>query len=825
MAENRPRKRKVVDCAEKLLDEAPKKIRLNWNSQPESGTLFRVCLGDKQEPRIFPNRDFNFAAENIRIFSNPAEKHFACILCSEKFKFFLSLIFHLRTIHGNSDAMIKEVRCEICQEKLTDERAKLRHINDIHYGRQGNNITHGNVGEFSKPHTLIKIRVKNLPSQKDLFAARTVRNQLIDLKVQSKVKGQLMKSQVNEECGKCLKCERPFKSYNECAYHLQKTHKKTNRKPEEPLIACSACTENEENMFKNAVQFGKHLDEFHACDFPNFRCNFCYLGFTNMLDLMNHKKGLHPTTPHYKCEDCGFKFFDKSVLDSHCLREHKSSMKACDICFKPLRTLTRQSHMKKVHNMDERGVEFPTETCNIKHKDNIRGSKLINSENPHVFGCSKCPRGPSADFKSLKAITNHLQKIHAMDDCNACLCLLCEDKMYESVHLLKKHVEKEHANQYQPHRCEFCPYGFASAFGLEKHKAVEHPEIESFSCTHCDDRIFFKQGDLDKHVKLLHNQGKRKVYACNFCNETFGGTSGLNRFKTHVKLTHGLGFKCYICGSVSNSQKAFDRHEKTHLKNAEQEDAIMEEKMLLEKRPDKIRRPKVVPKSKAKYNAEAAKKKNKTYKEKCELKKKLKEISEREEEDGGRVQAEKEALKKKLEAYKDSSRHNKERGEKDWAEWVEKLASEVAIEPAILARLRIYPERIAAVIAEREPLFSEGYTNPKLEKPSKKEKARDARVSCTICNMSLSGRKDLKRHISGAHFQLKNFVCDACGNKYNKKHDMQRHQKTCAHFLMSGLQVPAETKEKDETNDDQFKCGKCGIELQSMEQLAGHMVS
>lgn len=170
---SKPEKRKAVNCAEKLRDEAPKKIRLNWNSKSGSGTLFRVCLDEKREPRIFPNRDFNFPAENIRILSNPSEKHFACMLCLESFKFFLSLIFHMRVVHGDSEALVNnEVSCEICQEHFCSDSAKFSHINDVHYGRQGNNVTHGNVGEFAKPHTLIKIRVKNLPSQKDLFAAR-----------------------------------------------------------------------------------------------------------------------------------------------------------------------------------------------------------------------------------------------------------------------------------------------------------------------------------------------------------------------------------------------------------------------------------------------------------------------------------------------------------------------------------------------------------------------------------------------------------------------------------------------------------------------------
>lgn len=530
-----------------------------------------------------------------------------------------------------------------------------------------------------------------------------------------------MKTHVNEDCGECLKCQQSFKSYNECALHLQRLHKKSD----EPMVACTVCSSNEENLFKNAIQFGKHLDEFHAQSFPSFRCNFCCYGFNNMMDLMSHKKGLHPTFPHHKCEKCGFKFFEKTVLDSHFMREHGSSTKTCDICFKLLRTTTRQAHMKIAHNMDEHGAELPPELSNERNKDDIE------------------------------------------------------------------------------------------------------------------------------------DQGEEKVYFCNFCHESFGGVSAQMKFKSHVKLLHGLDFKCYICGFVSSSQKGLNKHEKIHLMNADKEDATTEEKLLLEersredcgKRGPKFRNAKNIWEAvdNQSQSAQEIKKRlrAKFHSEKCALKKKLKDISEREEE-GEDVKAEKKALEIKFEEFKDdfgtwlkknkdskmpnfpleeieddSIADRREKSEKDWADWVESLESEVAIEPAMLALIRVYPQRIA-VIAQSDPVFAERF-QPKFHKNGKR-KPRDVRVTCQICNTIISSRKNLKEHISGVHFGRRTTVCDACGVKLTNNSGLQRHQKICIPYL-KGVKLPVTSPEvKDETNYAKFICSKCGIGMHSKEMLAGHMV-
>ena len=176
-------------------------------------------------------------------------------------------------------------------------------------------------------------------------------------------------------------------------------------------------------------------------------------------------------------------------------------------------------------------------------------------------------------------------------------CDVCSEKLYLEVGSEKtlNDILKDHKGYYHNLKCKLCPVQCHTRDKLDQHILNRHSE---FKCHQCN-KIFERKQNFKKHMKFMHEGGKR--FYCSKCNLSFTSNDGRSRhesecqgvvycekcgkkFKHRDVLSHHMKYKhpsspkqypCDFCDKVYNVYDSFYHHvKKFHSIHGESMNAI-----------------------------------------------------------------------------------------------------------------------------------------------------------------------------------------------------------------------------------------------------------
>lgn len=237
-----------------------------------------------------------------------------------------------------------------------------------------------------------------------------------------------------------------------------------------------------------------------------FKCKHegCDKDFLRETHLRHHVKSAHSNIRDYKCtwEGCDKSFATGTRLRRH-FQAHEGREKYrcrgyenCDQTFRKHETLKR--HILQVH---EHMRPFPCNDTDLKTgqpcdkafdtAEKLRVHQRTNHDSTR-FSCTECLNNQNSNTHAQQPIA-----------------------FFATYSDLQAHVAEVH-----PPMCPYCPTSFTTSKELTRHLEIQHnimnssaKKTEAFSCTFpgCD-RSFSKKGNLNVHIKTVHE--KKKDFVC-----------------------------------------------------------------------------------------------------------------------------------------------------------------------------------------------------------------------------------------------------------------------------------------------------------------------
>ena len=185
------------------------------------------------------------------------------------------------------------------------------------------------------------------------------------------------------------------------------------------------------------------------------------------------------------CPECGKTFATRASLLTHITDIHnkdESNIFKCTVCDQSFPAPVRlRKHMQKVHNqvLNFKDLYLKRAATKVNKRrlltsPNSQGSVVMkNAFNTPIFACQKCGFGPTDSFPEMRA---HIESAEQGDG-GACLlvCNECKDqRTFDKLSDLVKHVEQYHGEVWQAFRCDHCPLGFSTQSLLELHITASH---------------------------------------------------------------------------------------------------------------------------------------------------------------------------------------------------------------------------------------------------------------------------------------------------------------------------------------------------------------
>ena len=287
---------------------------------------------------------------------------------------------------------------------------------------------------------------------------------------------------------------------------------------------CDVC----QDFFHNKKKC-EHLKERFAEE--RRKCEFCNKS-VKFYDMKRHIEEVHNSKPVEKmghlCSQCGKSFDTEHKLDEHekttlCkigLDMKKFECKDCDKFF-PTHGRLRK-HQRMVHG--EKDVQCQHCTKTFTHQKLLNQHVKVKHEKKLL--CHHCDR----KFGTKSVLDQHVKTIHEgikrvrnhkCDQCN---------ELFANLKDLGDHTEHSH-DKSRPFECATCLKNFHSREKLDHHVSRVHQLRNVESCPYCQKQY----SQLKKHIPKCNSKGKRDIFKCSYCDESYLLKTSLNE---HIILIH-----------------------------------------------------------------------------------------------------------------------------------------------------------------------------------------------------------------------------------------------------------------------------------------------
>ena len=341
----------------------------------------------------------------------------------------------------------------------------------------------------------------------------------------------------------CKHCDKPFQWKSVFERHM---HSHSNEKSH-------VCPHQEcPRRYKSFSALSKHIRDFH-CQIKPHKCDQCSYRFNQKSELTVHQL-THTKEKRHQCYQCGQRFSQSSGLGKHLrchMREGAKSFQCqvsgCRKSYSEASSLFR--HHRNKHAAGNTGIS--TETASVSGG---RGTLPENTDSapfeqpafpsfcdrrPKSYPCTQCNK--VFRFRSLllnHQVSHSSERAHCCDLCGRSYKLAGDLKTHFLMHLRRECEQK--------YRCQFasCRKTFTWKSSLQNHIKQVHFGKKSMSVKkHGSDLLRCEQCEhISKNKKALrmHAQIHRtdRPFTCNFCNSSFKRSYHLKR---HQKKCAGAG--------------------------------------------------------------------------------------------------------------------------------------------------------------------------------------------------------------------------------------------------------------------------------------------
>ncbi|XP_041972163.1 gastrula zinc finger protein XlCGF57.1-like [Aricia agestis] len=225
-----------------------------------------------------------------------------------------------------------------------------------------------------------------------------------------------------------------------------------------------------------------------------YTCSLCSKSFTRIYNLRYHMSK-HGDFKRYLCAKCGKDFNTSNGLRQHLKTHSDVPQFKCGFCNKIYKS--RQSlreHFRIAHS--SHGRSFSCVTCDKKFTTKSTLAMHIKTHSGiKDYACSVCPkRFTRPSYLKAHCLTHTGQEKPRPFKCKHRDC----DRAFSTKYSLLVHIAHSHSTE-RPYKCDACPKGFATSFGLKVHK--ESHESQPIFCSICDKKLASKRV-LQKHMKI-----------------------------------------------------------------------------------------------------------------------------------------------------------------------------------------------------------------------------------------------------------------------------------------------------------------------------------
>ncbi|XP_078655573.1 zinc finger protein 532-like [Branchiostoma floridae x Branchiostoma belcheri] len=316
-----------------------------------------------------------------------------------------------------------------------------------------------------------------------------------------------------EQFYKCPICPMAFKAIPNIRVHILNTHG-NQVAGYRSIYKCPLC----DTVFTQTTLLSTHLD-------------------THINDKSNH------IVSHFRCLECHKSFDPRETFLQHMQTGHVVDMSdnivLCDLCKASFPSLIdMESHKKMAHSSY---VNLTAHTCTqchqkfgsaqhlLDHDCRQRDNKSVNSDSSNKkHQCSLCSYVAKTEGNLVKHMKFHERQ-------GVFTCLEC-GRQLASQELLAEHLQTH--TKGTVHNCSECKASFAKASLLYSHMTKEHGKPKKYPCSMCN-RMFESVHSMKRHVRINH-QGIKRVYRCWYCKEKPMSYSKRIMLEKHIVSIHGI---------------------------------------------------------------------------------------------------------------------------------------------------------------------------------------------------------------------------------------------------------------------------------------------
>jgi len=330
------------------------------------------------------------------------------------------------------------------------------------------------------------------------------------------------------------------------------------------MYFCYLC----KNSFKMISQLNTHIDLYHENEMGDgdFKCSTCEKSFKCDQSLMTHNEAKHKGT-FFNCNQCDYKATRSDNIKKHIKYVHEGMefKFKCDNCSERFKVgFDLKNHIKIVH--ENSNFKCTHEGCEATYLSAIGLRTHRKSHGPKKFSCNQC----DSKYHVQSKLNQHIREIHQK------LIITCKHCEYTttragslyahlynkhdvprtnrpSIHEMRKINDAKLNGQSSPNlQCNDCDYIAKSSSYLSMHKKGKHGGRKK--CPSCDNTYTWN-GDLLKHIRVVHNGEKTK---CSLCEYVSTYKSNL---KVHMRTHHGISdVKCDKCEKMFDIQWELTDH-------------------------------------------------------------------------------------------------------------------------------------------------------------------------------------------------------------------------------------------------------------------------